>query len=72
MENNLKLYLPLNFNQILSLVKQLPASDKKKLIDYLKKDTIPDKDVTLTHFASEKVLAKDWLSPEEDEAWQDL
>ncbi len=29
-------------------------------------------DATLTHFASEKVLAKDWLSPIEDEVWQDL
>jgi hypothetical protein len=29
-------------------------------------------DVTLTHFASEKILAKDWLTPEEDLAWQDL
>jgi hypothetical protein len=29
-------------------------------------------DKTLTHFASEKVLAKDWLSTEEDLAWQDL
>ena len=30
------------------------------------------KDNILTHFASEKVLAKDWLSPEEDLAWQNL
>ena len=29
-------------------------------------------DRPLTHFASEKVLAKDWLTPEEDLAWQDL
>ncbi len=27
---------------------------------------------TLTHFASEVVLAKDWLTAEEDIAWQDL
>lgn len=33
-------------------------------------NTVEDKPVT--HFASEKVLAKDWLSPEEDLAWQDL
>ena len=26
----------------------------------------------LTHFASEKTLAKDWLTPEEDLAWQNL
>ena len=24
------------------------------------------------HYASEKMLAKDWLSPEEDKAWKDL
>ncbi len=35
---------------------------------YLKNTT----DLILTHFASEKVLAKDWLSPEEDIAWQNL
>lgn len=27
-------------------------------------------DVPLTHFASQNVLAKDWLTPEEDTAWQ--
>ena len=29
-------------------------------------------DEPLTHYASEKVLAKDWLSPEEDKAWKNL
>jgi hypothetical protein len=29
-------------------------------------------DKPLTHIASEKVLAKDWLTAEEDEAWKDL
>ena len=29
-------------------------------------------DKTLTHFASEKSLTKDWLTPEEDKAWRDL
>jgi len=29
-------------------------------------------DQTLTQLASEKVLAKDWLTPEEDSVWQDL
>lgn len=29
-----------------------------------------DADKALTHFASEKMLAKDWLSAEEDKAWQ--
>lgn len=26
----------------------------------------------MTHYASEKSLSKDWLSPEEDKAWKDL
>ena len=29
-------------------------------------------DKILTHFASEKSLAKDWLTQEEDLAWQNL
>lgn len=29
-------------------------------------------DLTFTHFASEETLAKDWLTKEEDEAWQGL
>jgi hypothetical protein len=29
-------------------------------------------DKLLTHFASEQTLAKDWLSIEEDAAWQNL
>jgi hypothetical protein len=32
--------------------------------------TVTDK--LLTHIASEKILTKDWLTPEEDEAWKDL
>ncbi|WP_262709424.1 hypothetical protein [Saccharicrinis carchari] len=40
----------------------------------LKKETKqkPEYNNILTHLASEKVLAKDWLLPEEDEAWKDL
>lgn len=33
---------------------------------------ITENDNTLTHFASEKVLAKGWLLHEEDKAWKDL
>jgi len=29
-------------------------------------------DKTETHFASQRALAKDWLTVEEDEAWKDL
>ena len=30
------------------------------------------KDKTITHIASENVLAKDWLTPKEDQVWQSL
>lgn len=76
MENNLKLYLPLSFEQVLELVRQLSTEEKQKLINLIQKDKEDTpflvEEPTLTHFASEKILAKDWLSPEEDEAWQDL
>ncbi|MDR0692383.1 MAG: hypothetical protein LBF69_05035 [Prevotellaceae bacterium] len=29
-------------------------------------------DVITTHLASEQTLSKDWLTPEEDRAWNDL
>ncbi|GAB2765527.1 hypothetical protein GCM10027275_03650 [Rhabdobacter roseus] len=29
-------------------------------------------DTPMTHLASEKVLAKEWLTTEEDKAWEDL
>jgi hypothetical protein len=71
---NLNITLPLNFDQVVDLVRQLPYNEKLKLTEVLKKETKQKSEVdnVLTHFASEEVLAKDWLSPEEDEAWKDL
>ena len=71
---NLNINLPLNFNQVVDIIKQLPYSEKLKLSEVLKKETKQklENDTIITHFASEKVLAKDWLLPEEDEAWKDL
>ena len=45
------------------------AVTKKRVIPFeIAADKLPD-DITL---ASEKALAKDWLLPEEDEAWANL
>ena len=66
--------LSINFGQVVDLVKQLPYKEKIKLGEVIRKETrtnIPE-DKILTHFASEKTLAKDWLSVEEDEAWKNL
>ncbi|NEW84361.1 MAG: hypothetical protein GZ094_18620 [Mariniphaga sp.] len=66
--------LSINFGQVVDLVKQLPYKEKIKLGEVIRKEirtSIPD-DKILTHFASEKTLANDWLSIEEDEAWKNL
>jgi hypothetical protein len=72
--SNLMINLPLNFNQVVDIVRQLPYEEKLRLSEVLNKETKrkSENDNILTHFASEKVLARDWLSPEEDEAWKDL
>ncbi|HBG87234.1 MAG TPA: DUF2281 domain-containing protein [Marinilabiliaceae bacterium] len=66
--------IPINFERIVDLVKQLPDNEKMKLAEVLEYETnrLSEDDKTLTHYASEKVLARDWLIPEEDEAWKDL
>lgn len=73
---DINVQLPLSFNQVVDIVTQLPDYEKKKLSELLKQESIPKsnagKDEILTHFASENVLAKDWLSPAEDEAWKNL
>ena len=64
-------FLDLNLPAV--LVRQLSAEEKQKLISLMQKERASSvEEPILTHFASEKALAKDWLSPEEDEAWQDL
>lgn len=66
--------LSLNFNQVVELVKQLPYKEKVRLGKVIRKETETNinSDYVLTHFASETVLSKDWLSIEEDEAWKNL
>lgn len=70
-----RISLSLNFNQVVDLVKQLPYKEKVKLGEVIRKKTRTGSvgnDKVFTHLASEKALAKDWLSPQEDEAWKNL
>ena len=69
-----QLFLPLKYNQLLELIRQLPMKEKQSLFAYLLKENVrkSDDDATLTHFASENTLAKDWLTDEEDKAWENL
>ena len=63
---------PLSFTQILEIVKQLGLEERQKLLVFLLGRQPEKADEALTHFASEAVLAKDWLTETEDEAWQNL
>ena len=69
-----RINLSVNFNQIVDLVKQLPYEEKVKLGEVIRKETGAGngKEKILTHLASEKALAKEWLTSEEDEAWKSL
>jgi hypothetical protein len=71
MENTLRLTSPVDFQQLIGFLQQLSSTEKQKIIAFLLTNKI-EQDATMTHFASEKILAKDWLSPEEDTAWADL
>jgi hypothetical protein len=58
---------------IIHAVDDLPSEYLDELADYLQalKLRAAHQNVPTT-LASEKVLAQDWLRPEEDEAWRDL
>ena len=64
----------INFNQIIDLVKQLPYNEKVRLEEVIRSEIKTEKivDKPNTHLASESVLAKEWLSPEADEAGKNL
>ena len=56
---------------ILEKLNQLPSFCWKEVIDFIEFLKLKiEKNESL--FLSEKSLAKDWLLPEEDEAWKDL
>lgn len=46
-----QLHLPLSFNQLFELVKQLPAEQKKKLIKVLQKESTVNEDIPEQHKA---------------------
>jgi hypothetical protein len=57
-------------------IKKTPENILKELYDFLlflkyKKQTATEDEVK-THVASEKVLSREWDTPEEDEAWKNL
>ena len=69
METN-QLSLPITANQVINLARQLPNGDKKRLLEFLHQDI--ELENVQTHWASEHVLGKDWLSETEEKAWRHL
>lgn len=69
METN-QLSLLITVNQVIDLARQLPSGDKKRLLTVLNQDI--ELENVQTHWASEQVLGKDWLSEIEEKAWQHL
>ena len=69
-----QIYLPLQFNQVLEIIKQLSATERQKLLLFLlgRQAQSDNDDAPLTHFASERTLTREWLTDEEDAAWQNL
>jgi hypothetical protein len=59
--------------QVLQAVEELPQEDLVDLAEYAQRLRLraAHREVP-TAMASEEVLARDWLRPEEDEAWKDL
>ncbi len=55
-------------------LRSTPESLLSEVLDYVRylKSKSLAGEARVTALASQEVLAKDWLSPEEDEAWKDL
>lgn len=58
--------LPVSIEQVLAWLRQCTAKEKEALLSELVNSS------RATMMASEKSLAKDWDSEEENEAWKDL
>lgn len=59
--------------QVLKEVEQVPEPLLEEVLDFIRfLRAKASRAANETALASEQVLAKDWLKPEEDEAWQDL
>jgi hypothetical protein len=60
---------------LINEIEQLPPqsiSEVYNFVSFIKLKQMQESDDGNIHFASENVLARDWLSPEEDEAWANL
>ncbi|WP_439490503.1 hypothetical protein [Algoriphagus sp.] len=68
------LRLDISITDLKKSLRSLSNEDKKELYFFLENELTSDKveEPSVIHYASEKSLAKDWLSKEEDEQWKGL
>ena len=66
----MKITLEIKDNRFSYFIDMLKSLDFVKVIS--KENTNIVSEPPMTHYASEKSLAKDWLTPEEDQAWKNL
>jgi hypothetical protein len=60
-------------NQIINEIEKLPLDCFQEIMDFIGYIKLKHyKNIPETMILSEKSLAKDWDTPEEDEAWADL
>lgn len=66
----MKITLEVKDSRFSSFMEMLKKLDFVKIVGKEDKNIVSEP--PMTHYASEKALSKDWLTPEEDEAWKDL
>lgn len=71
MTDNLSIPIQITFAQLLDAIDQLSKQEQHQLLLHVLRRHEED-NLRVTHFASERVLAKDWNTSIEDEAWRDL
>nr|WP_320161579.1 hypothetical protein [uncultured Methanoregula sp.] len=59
-------------DQIIRELHQVPRQHYHEILDFIRAKKKKAGSMTDTAFASESSLKKDWLRPEEDEAWANL
>jgi hypothetical protein len=57
-------------DQIIRELHQVPRQRYHEILDFIR--SVQKKPLNETAYASESSLKKDWLRPEEDEAWANL
>jgi hypothetical protein len=64
--------IKLEYSQLVEAILQLSEPEKKKLVSILENGETNTLERLMVQQASEKTLAKEWLTETEDKAWESL